>query len=544
MIDPRQLTPESKRLVRQAARRRAAVTALAGFCRHMWEIVEPARKLEWAWYLDLICRELEAVMRGEVKELAICLPPGHAKSRIVNVLFPAYLWLHEPSLKVMNVSNSPSVATRDSRYTRLILESREYQVLQLARAHLRKEVKLTKIGRAHGNSSWRPWGFAKDQNEKTCYANTASGERFAQSINTKVLGNRCNGLIFDDPIDSQTIMLGNTTQIGTLCRDTQTQYHGVYSSRLNRPNAWRITVSQRLHPDDVPGDVIERALAEPGAESLHEGQIRAIVIPLHYDSEHPHLHPDDPRSDGEILAPSIFSEQDAIEQRKGMGGRHFDTQYEQRTSQAAGGLYKREWFEHCYEMPPYEVMQRGRLDELAFSVDCTFKTKKTSDYVTIGAWGLKRKETKVGVPPGRYLLDVVRARMDLLGTIAAIKRLGAKWPTVGRILVEDKANGTEVINMMQKQGHHGVVPFEPGKASKEARAEMATLSFESRQVWLPREEYAPWLHDYVEEMCSFPGGAFDDQVDMTSQMMIVWDRRASGSVEAGNRSLAWVDLMG
>ena len=40
-------------------------------------------------------------------------------------------------------------------------------------------------------------------------------------------------------------------------------------------------------------------------------------------------------------------------------------------------------------------------------------------------------------------------------------------------------------------------------------------------VWLPRAQYAPWLCAWVEEHATFPNAATDDQVDATSQALIL-----------------------
>jgi hypothetical protein len=36
-------------------------------------------------------------------------------------------------------------------------------------------------------------------------------------------------------------------------------------------------------------------------------------------------------------------------------------------------------------------------------------------------------------------------------------------------------------------------------------------------VYVPHPLYRPWVHDYIEELCAAPNGAFWDQADQTSQ---------------------------
>ena len=110
--------------------------------------------------------------------------------------------------------------------------------------------------------------------------------------------------------------------------------------------------------------------------------------------------------------------------------------------------------------------------------------------------------------------------MELPATQAALKALSAKWPQAALKLIEDKANGSALIQTLRSQVP-GLVGYNP-KASKEARAQTAAVQFESQQVWLPPPEHAPWIGDYVEELAAFPNGAHDDQVDATSQLLLRW----------------------
>jgi hypothetical protein len=46
-----------------------------------------------------------------------------------------------------------------------------------------------------------------------------------------------------------------------------------------------------------------------------------------------------------------------------------------------------------------------------------------------------------------------------------------------------------------------------------------SAAFEAGNVWLPDAEIAPWVVEYVDEMCSFPNGTHDDDVDSTTQAL-------------------------
>jgi predicted phage terminase large subunit-like protein len=577
---------EAERLERETLRERAkircAIDTLAGFVRYLWPEIEPGRPLVWAWYLDLLCAELEGLARGEAPdgtpypddgaELVVCLPPGHAKSRLCSVFFPAWLWLHIPHLRLITRANEGELAARDSRLSREVLKTEAFAALQLRLALDRGEAVIDEAavdregrplirptvdagpgggggGGGGGrvvlsDQEWRPWSLSVDQAAKVNFDLTAAngtltgGGRNAAGIFAMVTGKRGDGLIVDDPADAKEVIVGDPDRVAERMRMIRVLYHGALQSRLNA-GAWRLVVAQRLHVADLPGDLIDRGS-------------RVVCLPLHYDPEHPDVHADDPRQPGELLAPAVLSEERGVELRRRLTPRHADAQYEQRPSSMAGNLFKREWFGRHYQGIPLELARRGAFDAVEVSVDCAFRDHDKADYVCASVWGRKRRRSlnanarnganardSGGLAPGKYLLDVFHGRMGLFETCAMLRRVRGKWPWGRLVLVEAKANGDAVIETMRKEGHGGVVGYEPDR-SKVARAEVSALAHEAGEVWYPLEEHAPWLADWVEEHVAFPAGANDDQVDSASQLFCRWAVIEADDI-AGE--LAWVDLL-
>jgi hypothetical protein len=94
----------------------------------------------------------------------------------------------------------------------------------------------------------------------------------------------------------------------------------------------------------------------------------------------------------------------------------------------------------------------------------------------------------------------------------------ARWPECTARLVEDKANGTAVINTL-KSKIPGIVPISPTE-SKYSRASAVAPMIEAGNVFLPAADIAMFdVDELVEEAAAFPNGAHDDQVDATSQAL-------------------------
>jgi predicted phage terminase large subunit-like protein len=114
-----------------------------------------------------------------------------------------------------------------------------------------------------------------------------------------------------------------------------------------------------------------------------------------------------------------------------------------------------------------------------------------------------------------FLLDQVHDRLSFTATCAALREMAAKWPQATLKLVEDKANGTAVINSLSRQVP-GLIPVEPD-GSKEARARAVTPFIEAGSIYLPAPEVCPWVGDFIQEHSGFPNGSHDDQVDACTQ---------------------------
>lgn len=487
-----------EQIERDAARDELALSELAPFMRRSWPILDP-RPLVWNWHYDLLCEELARVVSGEVRELVICVPPGTGKSITVEAVTLAFLWLQRPAERVLVTSANPRPITKYAIATRNLIKSTWYRgrVAELARRDGRGLV-------ADADGNLVPWRIRPDQDEKINYENTAGGGRISAPIGGAITGDRVEGIIVDDPYDAKSALIGTPTQVADRMSEIVTVYDDVLASRIDPLTGWRIVIMQRLHEGDLAGVLIRRG-------------VRCVVLDMEFDPEAATWrHPRDPRRNpGELLFPRRFTPAWWAETKAVPGAaRKVASQYQQRPTPAGGSLFLRAWLtreDRRYQGDPQRFARQLR--EIAISVDCTFRDGKKSDFVVIQVWGRDGAN--------KYLLDQVRARMDLPATIDALKSTAAKWPQARTKLVEARANGDGVIAMLRGKVP-GVIGYDP-TASKYGRAQTAAIAFEAGEVYLPTIEHAPWIGDYVEEFAAFPNGGNDDQVDATSQLFIRWD---------------------
>src|SRR5689334_13369631 len=74
-----------------------------------WHVINPAVQFVDNWHLRAICEHLEAVTAGQIKNLAINVPPRTAKSTIVSVDWPAWVWAKHPERNWLFTSHSARI---------------------------------------------------------------------------------------------------------------------------------------------------------------------------------------------------------------------------------------------------------------------------------------------------------------------------------------------------------------------------------------------------------------------------------------------------
>lgn len=113
-----------------------------------------------------------------------------------------------------------------------------------------------------------------------------------------------------------------------------------------------------------------------------------------------------------------------------------------------------------------------------------------------------------------YIDRVLRARMDYPQQRRAILALIRTEPDTDHY-IEQSANGNAVIQDLRREPTIRSRNFRGVQAreSKMARAFTWNALAEEGRVFLVR---AAWNRDFIDEACSFPRGAHDDQIDAVS----------------------------
>ncbi len=471
-----------RRLRAEKARR-----SLKEFVKQAWPILEPGTTLVEGVHLEAICMHLQAVTEGRIQNLIINVPPGHAKSLLTCVFWPAWTWIEHPESRWLFSSYREPLAVRDSLKCRRLIESDWYQ---------------------------QNWGdrfrLSTDQNQKQRFENDRAGYRVVVPMSAGT-GERGDYVVVDDP---HSVEQAESDAERTRAVEW---WNGSMSTRLNDlSKGVMVVIQQRLHEADLTGDLLTR------------GGYEHLCLPAEFEPDRrcqTSIGWTDPRTRaGELLWPEKMNAATLNTLKTTLGSYRYAGQYQQRPAPAEGGMLKKHWWRYwqprganlppvLVKLPDGTVEYRQAIvlpdvfDLLLQSWDMTFKDTNNADFVVglvLAARGADR-----------YVLDQSRDRLDLPGTVLAVRRLSARWPAAQLKLVEDKANGPAVIQTLRHE-IAGFVEVNP-EGGKVSRAAAASPQLESGNWYLPHPMLAPWVEGFIGECAAFPAGAHDDQVDAWSQ---------------------------
>ena len=377
-----------------------------------------------ARHLDLVCKELEHIMCGETKRLMIFMPPRHGKSMCVTETFPSYYLGHYPERRVMELSYGAELAQEFGKKNRDKVFEYGHDIFR---------IKLS--NQQATKTNWKIDG--------------TDGGMYSVGFFGSVTGRGADLLIVDDPIRNRA-----EAESSTYREKIWAEYQSTVATRLHAGGAI-IIILTRWHEDDLASRLLN---SEYG--TIENWKI--ISLPAVCEDENDVLG----RKMGQALWPSGgYDEEWACRQKETVGSYAWSALYQQHPTPSSGGLFKREWWQRWKEMP-------GDLFDYVQSWDCTFKDANTSDYVVGQVWARSKNH-----PAQRYLLDQVRGRMTFTETVQAVRGLSVKWKETTRKLIEDKANGTAVMDVLRKEVP-GLIPVQP-MGGKVVRAHAVTAVAEA-----------------------------------------------------------------
>lgn len=314
--------------------------------------------------------------------------------------------------------------------------------------------------------------------------NTGGTMRTA-GVGGPITGKGAKLFVIDDPVKNWQDAMSETKR-----RHTVDWYDSVAHTRLE-PGGSVILLMTRWHQSDLAGYLLDE----------HSDSWELFCLPALAEDNDPIG-----RKPGEALCPERYDET-ALGKIKKASNRVWVSLYQQRPVPDGGEIWRRDAWRYWDELP--------ELDETIQSWDMTFKDGKDSDFVVGQIWGRKGLEF--------FLIDQVRGQWSFTKCISIFQQLTLRYPNARLKLIENKANGPAIENMMRKKVQ-GIKLVEPD-GGKIARAIAVEPIIESGHVHLPNPAKNPWVKEFIDEATVFPKGKHDDMVDTSSQAISYLEKK-------------------
>lgn len=311
-------------------------------------------------------------------------------------------------------------------------------------------------------------------------------------------------IIIDDPVKSREDASSLTMRERAYDWFTDDLY-----TRLE-PDSAIILIMTRWHEDDLAGRILNSKYGD-GWEVVSLPALAEANDPLG-------------RVPGEALCPARYPVEE-LKEIQIVQGRSFYALYQQRPQEQEGDMFKRKNFKYVDAVPADAVRVRywdrgataGGGDYTTGTL-VAFKNGLTYiEDVVRGQWSTNERDVQIE--------DTTDADYDRYGNTVQI------W-----LEQEPGSSGIDVIRGLQKRLVGYIVRGDRVTGAKTLRAEPFAAQVEAGNVYLKK---AKWNFAWIDELCSFPNGTHDDQVDSASGAFNKLVKLGPKRKEA--RSISWVN---
>ncbi|MEI7209244.1 phage terminase large subunit [Pectobacterium carotovorum] len=412
------------------------------FTRIWFEMLQGDRLLV-NWHHKMMASKIDDLVAGRLqpRNLIINVPPGGTKTEFVSVHLPAYINMLVQTEKLrkfrnLNISFADTLVKRNSRRTRDIIASPEYQSL------------------------W-PCQFGVNQAEEWEVVNGRGrtvGQTVSRSSGGQITGGRAgypgpdfSGFVCLDDYNKPEDMFSGTKRdnANRLLVNTIRSRRGDKSK--DHPTPF-VSIQQRLHTDDSTGFMLAGGMGM----DFHHVTIPALVSEEYIDSL-----PEPWRSlcwfsvkktesvvVGGVRYWSYWPVNEYVGDLMRLWERDeytFLSQYMQRPRALTGGLIDTDWFKRYTHLP--------QLTHRAVYVDTNSgKVEDFNDYTVFTLVG-------VGIDGNLYIIDSVRGKWDPEDLLKTAIELWEKWRPFDRkrpaplrhMGIEDKQAGQGLITTLKKR---------------------------------------------------------------------------------------------
>ena len=417
---------------------------------------------------DLVSDRVAEIENGPIF-LMVNEPPRHGKSELISHWTPVWFLKRWPWKRVILASYQIGfAATWGGKARDSITENGQELGLRISRS-------------TQAKAQWALSGYG--------------GGMTSTGVGGSITGRGGDLLIIDDPIKNYKEALSPVYR-----ENLKQWYRSTLRTRLE-PGGSIIILMTRWHDDDLCGWLLRGLRGELEGEDEVPEDIPVDdwqVINLKAVADPTEAEPDPlGREPGEVLWPERYPMQELNKLRYSVGPFWWAAEYQGTPRPEGGGIFKEAWFQY-FDPEEYDTLQLKRFIQ---QWDTAFKEKQANDRSACVTFA----EGKGGY----YVLDLWVGRPQFPELTTAVKGQYGKW-VPDRVRVEDKASGQSLIQQLRRDTKIPITAV-PAIDDKVVRANSVSGIAEAGRVFLPQR--APWLSEFINEVCGFPSATHDDITD-------------------------------
>lgn len=411
----------------------------------------------------MIIKELEKVVRGEIKRLAIFLPPGSAKSTYASVLFPPWFLGQKPNSSILTCSHSGDLAESFGRRGRNLIDL---------------------FGSVLG------YKLKEDSKAAGRWETSNGGLFFCAGVGAGIAGHRADLGLIDDPIGKKE------DADSKLIRDKQWDWYNFDFKPRLKPDASIVLIQTRWHEEDLAGKI----LAAEGE------QWKVLRIPFFAEDNDP-LN----RKVGELLWPEWFKKE-----MYPTDARVASALYQNRPTPEEGDFFKAAYI-RTYS--PDELPTNLRVYAAS---DHAVSMRQDADRTCFGCGGLDEDDNLYILPDIFWKQapsdEVVQAMLDM-----SKRRHPISWRAEkGHI---SQSIGPFLYKRMMETRNYIAINEITAVRDKQTRAQSIRARMAMGKVFFPAN--ASWWTEALHELLTFPAGKHDDFVDFIAHLGMEIDSMSS-----------------
>lgn len=466
------------------------------FFLEFWETIE-AVELVPNWHIKYLCDELQDVYetwaRKEAQpDVLINVPPGTSKSTTVTQLFPAWLWLKLPSIRLISSSYSASLSVGHGIKTRDCLRSDKFNRLF--------------PGLIEGKG---------DEDGKTAYRNTKGGQRYTTSTGGAVTGVHADFLLFDDPLKPD--QASSPAGLAAAKKHLET----MSTRKTDKARSVTLMVMQRLAELDPAGIWLAsgrplRHICLPGELPSDPAKAKQMVKPAHLI---------DCYTDG-LLDARRLTRVALAGLKVALGSYGYAGQVMQLPSPEEGGILKKAWFRTTSWQQFLDNVPGAKHAIWLFDGDTAYTDEQKNDPSALLA-SVYLGQTLYVRWVGEMWLEFPALKLKLL---ELVKQHGYTAP-LSKLHIEPKASGKSVVQELRNISQLNIVEAPDPKAKKTERVNSASPFIEAGRVVLILDAPgAPlgWHEPFISQAAGFPTAAHDDMLDTLTQAIARYNFKKGG----------------